>query len=144
MYNNFVIFTIPISPWCQVLMLCLVGVLLGTMEKEEWKIKEKMCGNGVWLEEGEGEKIGRTDYFPSWSTTTSFSQIGEKIRVKMRSKNSLSFWTNNPLILNKKLNQQCFQAPWLFTQPRSRSSLSLFFFFFFSFFLFVSFHIIFF
>ena len=99
-----------------------------------------MCGNGVWLEEGEGEKIGRTDYFPSWSTTTSFSQIGEKIRVKMRSKNSLSFWTNNPLILNKKLNQQCFQAPWLFTQPRSRSSLSLFFF---SFFLFVSFHIIF-
>ena len=100
-----------------------------------------MCGNGVWLEEGEGEKIGRTDYFPSWSTTTSFSQIGEKIRVKMRSKNSLSFWTNNPLILNKKLNQQCFQAPWLFTQPRSRSSLSLFFFF--SFFLFVSFHIIF-
>ena len=78
-----------------------------------------------------GIKIGRTDYFPSWSTTTSFSQIGEKIRVKMRSKNSLSFWTNNPLILNKKLNQQCFQAPWLFTQPRSRSSLSLFFFFFF-------------
>ena len=87
-----------------------------------------MCGNGVWLEEGEGEKIGRTDYFPSWSTTTSFTQIGEKIRVKMRSKNSLSFWTNNPLILNKKLNQQCFQAPWLFTQPRSRSSLFFFFF----------------
>ena len=80
-----------------------------------------------------GIKIGRTDYFPSWSTTTSFSQIGEKIRVKMRSKNSLSFWTNNPLILNKKLNQQCFQAPWLFTQPRSRRSLSLSLFFFFFF-----------
>lgn len=57
-------------------------------EEDEWEMG-MMFG---WKRE-RGRKLGGPAYFFSWPTKTSFSQIGEKMRMKMRSKNSLAFWT---------------------------------------------------
>ena len=36
----------------------MIGIILGRMEKKEWKIGEKMSGRVVWLKGGGGDKNG--------------------------------------------------------------------------------------
>ena len=45
--------------------VCLVGMILREMKKEEEKIGEKMVGSGVWLEGEKGRENGRAGYFLS-------------------------------------------------------------------------------
>ena len=45
--------------------VCLVGMILREMKKEEDKIGEKMVGSGVWLEGEKGRENGRAGYFLS-------------------------------------------------------------------------------
>ena len=63
-----------------------------------------MGGKGVWLEERMGRKLVRPSCFLSAPTGTSSPQIGKKLRVEIKSKSSLKFWTKLPLHFEKKLN----------------------------------------
>ena len=48
----------------------LVGMIFQMMEKEKWKIREKMDGRGVWLEGYRERKIGGPDCHISGTTKT--------------------------------------------------------------------------
>ena len=54
-------------------MVCLVGWILGRMEKKEWKIGEKMGEKGVWMKGGGGEKSGGAQPFSLWAHHNSIS-----------------------------------------------------------------------
>ena len=47
-------------------MVCLVGMILGKMEKDERKIREKIVGKCVWLEGGGKEKTSGDQLFSLW------------------------------------------------------------------------------
>jgi len=57
---------VKVSMTCKKLKECLVGMILGKMEKHEWKIG----GRGVWLGGEKGEKSGGPGYFLSGPTKT--------------------------------------------------------------------------
>ena len=51
----------------------IYGILVGMikrLEKEKWKIREKMDGRGVWLEGYRERKIGGPDYYIFETTRT--------------------------------------------------------------------------
>ena len=50
--------------------VCLVGMILREMKKEEEKIGEKMVGRGVWLEGEKGRENDGTRLFSLWTTKT--------------------------------------------------------------------------
>ena len=58
-------------------------------KKREWKIGEKMSGNGVWLKRGGREKSGGTQLFSLWAHQNSISP-------KWREKEDNACWTKLP------------------------------------------------
>ena len=62
--------------------VCLVGMILREMKKEEEKIGEKMVARGVWLEGEKGRENGGTWLFSLWTIKTWSSQIEKKCKRK--------------------------------------------------------------
>ena len=63
-------------------MVCLVGMILGKMEKDERKMREKIVGKCVWLEGRGKEKMVGIDCFLFGSTKFQSLQNREKTRHK--------------------------------------------------------------
>ena len=70
---------------------CLVGMILGRIEKNEWKIGEKIGGRGVWLGEEKGEKSGG-----AWLLSLRAHQnlISPNLRENEREKRKVCFGQN--------------------------------------------------
>ena len=111
------------------LMVCLVGWILGKMEKKNWeKIGEETFLMSVWLKGEEGKKPTRPEYFLSKLTKMFYSQIGEKIRKNI---NGLHHPRAAVLLLIVNGVLLLFSFFLLFLLLISKRVLLVFFFFFF-------------
>ena len=83
---------------CKELKECLVGMILGRIEKNKWKIGEKIGGRGVWLGEENGEKSGGAWLF---SLRAHQNLISPNLRENEREKKESVFWTKLSPLINK-------------------------------------------
>ena len=81
---------------CKEFKECLVGMILGRIEKNEWKIGEKIGERGVWLREEKGEESGGAWLF-------SLQAHQNLISPNLREKREVCFGQNCPPQSTSKL-----------------------------------------